>query len=222
MSNEVETSLVETLRSSGLYDLTFDVADAMLSPIPIFGSLSKLWGGVQSIHSYFYVKKVLAFLLELSSIPKEEREAQMNKMLGHPGEQQKFGEHLVLLLDRMNEVNKATMMGRVARAFIEEKLSLDDMKSLNFALDAIDLRMTGTLKAASDAWQGSTTHEAFMLAQCGLMTPTLAITTTPLEFKTVGLDSGPTRSERYETFKSARIEYTINRLGRLFIEVCLT
>jgi hypothetical protein len=202
--------------------MTFDVADALISPIPIFGTLSKLWGGIQSMHSYFYTKKVLAFLRELESIPKEKRKAQIDKMLSEPGEQEKFGEHLVLLLDRMNEVGKATMMGRVARAFLEGQISHDDLKSLNFALDAIDLRMTITLKCTADAWHGYTTEEGMMLAQCGLMAPHLAIETTPLELSTASLSGGPSRTDRYETFKSAELCYKVNRLGKLFIEVCLT
>lgn len=221
MKNEIEISLVKTMRSSDLKDLACDLADAMISPIPIFGSLSKLWGGVQSIHSYFYTKKVLAFLCELDSIPKEKREAQISKILSTSGEQEKFGAHLALLLDRMNEIDKATMMGRVAKAFLEGRISQDDLKSLNFSLDAIDLRTVETLKSAVDAWRGSTSHDAMMLAQCGLMTPHLEIETTPLEVGTVGLDGGTTRTNRYETFKSAELQYKLNRLGKLFIDVCL-
>lgn len=173
------------------------------------------------MHSYFYTKKVLAFLREVDAIPKEERQAQIDRMLSEPAEQEKFGEHLALLLDRMNAIEKATMMGRVARAFIEGRISRDDMQSLNFALDAIDLRMTGALRDAAEAWHGAAIHEAAMLAHCGLMTPALKIETTPLEIGTAGF-SGPTTTERYETFKAGRIEYTINPLGRLFVEVCLS
>lgn len=143
-------------------------------------------------------------------------------MLVVPGEREKFGEHLVLLLDRMNDIEKAKMMGLVATAFIEGRISLDDMKSLNFALDAIDLRMTGVLKAAANAWHVSASHETSMLAQCGLMTPHLSIETTPLELGIAGIGGSPTHTDRYETFKSAELQYELNCLGRLFIEVCLT
>lgn len=221
MNNEIEISLVDTLRSSELYELTFDVADALMSPIPIFGSLSKLWGGVQSMHSYFYAKKVLAFLRELGSVPKEERESQITLMLSKAGEQEKFGEHLALLLDRMNDVSKAAMMGKIATAFVRGRISLDDLKSLNFALDKIDPRMEHALKDVGGAMHGSASEEAMMLAQCGLMTPHLAIETTPLDLTTASLDGRPSKTDRYKTFKSAELRYTVNRLGKLFVEVCL-
>ena len=95
------------------------------------------------------------------------------------------------------------------------------MESLNFALDAIDLRMTGALRDASEAWHGAATHEALMLAHGGLMTPSLEIETMPLDLTTASLEGWNDRTERYETFKSARIEYKINRLGTLFLQVCL-
>lgn len=222
MENEIENSLVETIRSSELDDVAFDLADATLFQLPVLGTLSKLYGGVQSVHLYFYTKKVLAFLRELESIPREARQLQLDKMLAEPGEQEKFGEHLALLLDRMNEVSKAGMMGRVAKAFLEGKITRNDLKSLNFALDSIDLRMVDTLKKAVAASYGIKSVEGMMLSQCGLMTAQLAIETKTLEIESANLDGARLRPERYETFKSAAIEYHINRLGKLFVEVCLT
>ena len=222
MNNEIESSLYKTIRDSELSELGFDVADALTSSIPIFGSLSKLLKGVNSIHTYFYCKKVLSLLREVESIPKEKRQAQLNKMLSKPGESEKFGEHIALLLDRMNDVDKAKMMGKVSRAFIEEKITLDDLKSLNFALDTIDLRMADYLKEACKSYYPSNNPQDQLLAQCGLMSPELNIETTPLEIKAANLDGGFSNSERYETFKSAKIQYKITHLGKIFVEICLS
>lgn len=222
MSNEIEDSLVETLSSSELSGIVIDVGDAMSTGLPVFGSLKKLWDGTHALHTHYYAKKVAAFLKGVSDVSQEQRQQQIAKMTVVPGEKEKFAEHLAMMIDRMNEIEKAKMMGKVARAYLREEICLDDLKSLNFALDAVDLRLTDILQRAYENEWGPQYVECQLLVQCGLMYAKLDIETERLSLGVVtSLESFSSRSEDYETFKSARLKYMITDLGRLFVEICL-
>jgi hypothetical protein len=220
VSDELGDSFVETIQKSQLSDLAIDAADALVSPLPIFGKLRKLLNGIQSVHAYYYAKKVLAFLTEIEQIPQRARQEQISAMAVVPGEREKFGEHVALLLDRMNEIEKAKLMGRVVTAFLKKEITLDDMKSLNFALDAIDLRVISTLKSACNGERTREGEDHHLLAQCGLMTPDVYVHTDPLELAFANLDGGNEPPQTYHTFREAGMYHKVNRLGRLLVKVC--
>ena len=93
---DLEISFVETIRDSDLSDSALELLDDVLgdSPVPVLSTLWRFWKGARTVHNYFYVKKVVGFLTELGTMPKETRKAQVNKMLIVPGESEKFGEHI--------------------------------------------------------------------------------------------------------------------------------
>lgn len=221
MQDEIADSFVETIRDSDLKDAAIELTDAASSGLPIFSTIAKLLGGVQSVHNYYYTKKVMAFLTELKSIPKEERQRQIAKIVVVPGEREKFGEHIALMLDRVNAVRKATLMGKVAKAFLEERISRDDLESLNAAIDVLDLRVINYLKGAVDHYDTSTPQDQH-LAQCGLMAPELKVETEGMEITEGGFTDEFTPNHKFKAFKSAGIYYNLTEIGRLFIEVCLS
>ncbi|MBC8877194.1 MAG: hypothetical protein H8E44_47805 [Planctomycetes bacterium] len=209
--NELESSLVETIASSDLSELKAELLEAAADTagLPVLKTLHEFFKGVDG---YFYTKKVLRFLSEVRAVPKETRQKQVSKMLVVPGERERFGEHLALLLDRMNDIEKARMMGRVATAFLQEKISIDDLKSLNFALDAFDLRMADSLEHIYENDGRETRPEASLLANCGLLDTGLAVDGSTESVKT---------HSRTKRAQSIRIAYSPNRLGRLFVDICL-
>lgn len=112
-------------------------------------------------------------------------------------------------------------MGKVAKAFIEEVITLDDLKSLNYSLDLIDLRMADYLKETSESISTTNNPQDQMLAQCGLMSLGLSMKT--ITHKTLSMgDDGPEEPGSFETFKSASILYKVTDLGKLFVDICLT
>lgn len=213
----IEASLVKTITNSDLADLTSDIVDKLLDdlPLPVFSSLRKLHQGVRSVQNYFYTKKVYRYLCEIRDIPPTQRQQRLEQLLNTPEEKEKFGEHIILVLDRLNDVDKARLMGRATRALLEDRIDVDQLKSLDFVIDAIDLRLLPVLKGerfASDDDNQS-------LARCGLANIHLDIRTERIEIIEDSMSSSHNSSQ--EVLKSARLKYEQTDIARMFVEICL-
>ena len=210
----IETSLVRTIATSDLAELTSDFADAALDdlPIPVFSSLRKLYRGARSVQNYFYVKKVIQYLRELRDLSADTRREQLAELLPTPDEREKFGEHISLVLDRVNDVSKARLMGRASLAFLNGNIDFEQLKSLNFAIDSIDLRLLPFLKAPYTA----TESDKQSLASCGLMILKLDIRT-----ESIGIADLHSSGQSIDLLKSASVQYSLTDLATLFIDICL-
>ena len=120
---EIEESLIRTIRESDLSEAATTVVDAA-TEIPVVGVFVKLTRGFGTVRDYFFTRKVLKFLKELHSIPQPERLSQIDKLHADQTHSQRFGEHVVMLLDRLNELDKAKLMGLVVKAYIQERITL--------------------------------------------------------------------------------------------------
>ena len=214
----LEASLVKTIADSDLSSLAADIGDEALdqvlddAPIPILSTIRKLNRGLNSVRDYLYTKKVLRFLRELAQIPSEERAAKVAELYTNIKERKKFGEHLALLLDRMNEMDKAQMMGRIAAAHIKGKITFNQLRSLNYALDAFDLRQQVFLQ---DFYKRKLSHaygnQFLPLAMSGLLEAILDIQTS---------DPFSTPPEAAPAVTDASLIFGGTDLGELFVDIC--
>lgn len=111
--------------------------DGVIRDIPVIGSLVGLVRGGISIRDRIYAKKILRFLLEFKDIPREEIQAQIDELATNPKERQRLGEHLLLLLDRLNDMDKPALLAKAFIAFLEQRISREDFQGLAYAIDAL-------------------------------------------------------------------------------------
>ena len=127
--NELELSLLESLRKANLTELGADVSDKALEAVggvPVVGLLQKFWKVACSVPTYLFLKKMVKFLAELKDIPQEERQAQIDKLENDPKEEKHVGETLLLILDRLNDMQKPTMVGRAFKALLKETITYEE------------------------------------------------------------------------------------------------
>jgi hypothetical protein len=243
--NELELSLIETLRKANLSELGADLTDKALEAaggIPIVGVLQKFWSVACSVPTYLFMKKMIRFLAELKDISPEERRAQIAKLEIVPGETERVGETLLLLIDRLNDMQKPTMVGRAFKAYLEGTITREQFHSLSHAIDTLSLSHFEALERfcnerSTSPWIGPTirtgppilgprypsTEERERnlpfqaLAMCGLVSIDWRAETRPT--KLANLDGG------YETSPDevvgGQIAYAPSPLGYLFCEVVL-
>ncbi len=147
--NDLEQSLLRTLQEADLSELTADAADKALEAvdgIPVVGFLHKAWKTACAIPTYLFMKKMIRFLCELKDVSPEERRSQLAKLDVVPGEKEKVGEAVLLLLDRLNDMEKAGMMGRAFKAYLLGKISMEQLRSLDYAIDRLDTAGLPTLR----------------------------------------------------------------------------
>lgn len=128
-----------------LLEISFDLlteSDA-LKDIPVFGIGFKSYSLYKKLTESFFTKKLLKFLFELKEIPLSERELFI-KDIESKNETNKAGEKLLISLNRLNDYEKATLIGRLLKKTILGKLKYTDFNRLVHIIDSAfidDLKM---------------------------------------------------------------------------------
>ncbi|MBW4457700.1 MAG: hypothetical protein KME55_36500 [Nostoc indistinguendum CM1-VF10] len=135
-------SIINSIDKGSITELTSDfgeiVIDAtidseVLADIPIFGSLIKLSKIGSSISNYLYTKKIYVFLKELGKIPEQQRKAFTQKLTDE-NEQVKIGEKLLLLIDKLDEIEKSKLLAKTLGAFIQERITKREFNLISQAI----------------------------------------------------------------------------------------
>lgn len=235
-NNQLEIQLVEAIQDSELGSLAADYAElgvdalldeGLLKDVPVLGTLQRLYNFGASIQNRMFAKKMLEFLINLESMPKEKRQDQLAKLVVDVEERRRVGENVLLLLDRMNDMSKPKMMAKAFSAYLKEEIDKNSLYQLWHALDAVNVAYLSELKLVYTSEQFSEkdgtdvlppSPEFHHLAVCGL-----------LMFDFGRLAGPPPNSERISpegrrTYVAGRFEqggFKKNTLGQLFVQIML-
>jgi hypothetical protein len=145
-NDEICSSLVQTLRDSDLRSLLQDAGeyglDAILKnealqSIPVIATLRNLYKGGVSVRDYLFTKKLIRFLVSLEDTTSAQRKEMIEKLESDPKYNHKVGEQIILLLDRMDDMQKPKFMARVFRAYLENKIDAVELQRMNFGIDHV-------------------------------------------------------------------------------------
>ena len=143
----LEEALVSSLVKPNLIELGADLAEVgldqflaqgALRDIPVLGTLLELYRTVGIVRDRVFANKVVRFLAGLGEIPIEERERFLK---GHedPPEKRRLGEALVLLLDRLDDMDKPEALSRLFGGYVRGQYDLETFRRLAAALDQVPL-----------------------------------------------------------------------------------
>lgn len=208
----VGTSLLESICSPGVADIAAIIGDSMLDlvldngileKIPVIGLLVKGYGLVMTVRDRLFLKKVAMFLHETKNITESEKNQFGKKLASNPSFCRKVGENLVLLLDRQENFDKASILGKVFTGYIRGDIQYDLFLKLAAAIDRTfieDLKNLETYYSRIDSYdskQGRPFFEYLDDATCQSL-----------------YNVGLVRSESY-----TEITYHPNELGSHFISL---
>ncbi len=143
-SNNIGTSLIESVCTAGAADVAADVADValdavldegILKDIPIFGWLVKGYGVVNTIRDRLFLKKMAMFLYGVGQIGENDRNQFREKLMADEIFCRKVGENLVLLLDRQDNFDKAYILGKTFSGYICNKIDYVTLLKLAMTID---------------------------------------------------------------------------------------
>jgi hypothetical protein len=204
-------ALIDTIGRSDLTALTSNVGEIILDQflesgvlrdIPIFGSLINLVKVGVGVRDILFAKKLLNFLKHIQEIPIQKRQEFSSRIATDEQHRRRVGENLLLLLDKLNDMSKPDMLGRICKAYIEGRIDFEILQRLGNAVERINLYSLPILRVfyGSPAPQETQGEEVLQeLAICGLV----RIQFSPL---VAGGTGG---------------EFRRNELGKLFIEIAL-
>jgi hypothetical protein len=172
-SGDVGQSLSDTLKRSelasvlaGLGEVSVDLINqpSLVRDIPVLGTLVGLWRTGVTIRDYFFSRKLVSFLHAMSSVPPAQPREMVQRLEADPAFGRNVGEAIVLLLDRLDAVTKAAMIGKAFKAYCEGSIDSLTLQRLNYAIDRTLLTDLYQLPAFLERPHsvGGTTMQAFV------------------------------------------------------------
>ncbi len=124
--------LVAQLGNLGLSEL----ADTELAEkIPWLGILVKVCKVGLGVRDALFAKKLVQFMNPLSSVTNEQRREFSERMERDPDLRRRVGETLILLLDRLDDMDKPELLGRAYRALLAGAIDFETFRRLGAAID---------------------------------------------------------------------------------------
>ncbi|MDQ0450032.1 hypothetical protein [Methylobacterium aerolatum] len=180
-------------------DAGTDATVAALHGVPVLGVLTGAVRGLQDVRKWLEFRKTVNFLEGVAEASEEKRAAFTEK-LQEDGKAEAFGENVLLLLDRLDDMAKPRIIGRLMAAHIEGHMDYDTAMRLCAMVSrayASDLAFLKTFKSGA---QGDGAPVAAMLAASGLLQQT-------------GVDGGLETEEA-----SGGMLYDGNAYGKLLVQ----
>lgn len=143
--------------SSGLLEIALDstLENGLLKDIPVIGTIISASKVVNSMREMFFAKKILRFLYEVKEVSIEERQAFYEKINKNEKETKRIGQNVILVLDRLDDELKASIIGRIYKACLLGKVTLNEYLRLTmiiertFICDLINIQHTNNPKNLS-------------------------------------------------------------------------
>lgn len=146
--SEIEKSLNDTIVKSDLTDLAADyseividsfLSDGVLKDIPIINTLIGLSKTGLAINDYLFLKKILNFLVNIKDIPKKSRENMIAQIEKSEKYQKNVGEAILLIINKLDDLEKPKLIGKIFKAFINEKICYESFLRLSQSIEKVFL-----------------------------------------------------------------------------------
>ena len=106
-------------------DAMLDAGPQILQHIPVVGVMFKLYKAGIAINQQAFAHKLAGFLHELGSVPLKTRRAFVNRFDEDLAFRQKVGDNLVLLLDKADDVDKGSLLGKLLTCYISGSIDYE-------------------------------------------------------------------------------------------------
>ena len=207
MNETPNTSLIRSIATESLTDLLGNISETaldatlesgVLRDIPIIGFITGAFKATRDIRDALFLKKIALFLKELSSVTQEQRAAFVQEVQTQ-NDQHRFGEALLLLLERAEDMKKPQIVGRLMAASIQGKLDQSKALRLCSIVDRCYVQDFELLRSFRDGVQGEFTPIAEVLHAAGLIS-------------NMGINGGDASGN------NSGIIYHVNEYGKLLVK----
>jgi len=206
--NELCISLPKSLANENLTDVLATIGDAGLDAIidsgsldgvPFLGILTGILKAKRSVENELYFRKIYRFLLSLESTSVEDRVKFVNE-LTRKGKMEEFGETILLLLERIDDIKKPSIIGNIMAAHISGHLAYDKAMRLAAIVNKCYSQDLGYLQQFREGTQGNMYYIADALFSVGLLA-------------NIGIDGGNAGDPN-----SGGAIYSLNEYGKLLVK----
>jgi len=139
----VNDTFLSTIAHSELRGVTTDLAevaidmflkDGILKDIPIIGTIIGVYKGSMAIRDHIFLKKILHFLSAIKDVPAKVREEMFVKLEKQGYNRYSVGETLLLILDKVDNYNKARLLGLLLKSLAASLIDYSDFERFSSIL----------------------------------------------------------------------------------------
>jgi hypothetical protein len=173
---KVSGALTEAITDSNFQDVISNLGETtldnlldsgILKDIPVLGTIVGLTRSTMTIQDKLFTKKLISFLFELKATSSEDRKKQIQKIENDTNYKTKVGERLLYIIDKCEDSEKATYIGKLFQSFIEEKIDYDDFLRASRCIEQTHLE--DLKRFIKEKWNKLSMEEAGDLVGAGLM-----------------------------------------------------
>jgi len=207
--DELGISVLKSACSSEAKDLAVEWAEigldtlfdeGVLKDAPILGSIVKLCMVSKTIRDRLFVRKVWDFLRGCPKFNNLEKMGFVREHLNDPEKAQKLGDAIVLILDKLDDLEKPSMLAKLFAALVRCEIPLECFRRL---ATAIDIGFIEDLKAL--AFPQKHAPDSLFIYLPNLVRTGL-----------VEIGEKPDPSAYFEG--SYRLDFKVSQLGEIFIK----
>lgn len=177
MRNSPDTSLTRSVATESLADLLGNISETAidsviesgsLRDIPVIGTITGLMKAGRDIRSALFLRKVAVFLQEMSQTSLQDR-LRFVTQLDSEEKQHEFGQAILMLLDRSEDITKPRLIAKVISAHIHGNIDYSKAMRLCAIIDKCYTQDLTLLREFKEGTQGKSTPIAESLLAAGLL-----------------------------------------------------
>lgn len=177
MHHSPDTSLTRSVAKESLADLLGSVSETALDSviesgtlrdIPIIGLITGTMKASRDIRAALFLRKITIFLQEMSQTSAEDRN-RFVAQFDSDEKQHEFGQTILMLLDRSEDMTKPRLIAKVISAHIQGYIALSKAMRLCAIVDRCYTQDLSLLQEFRDGTQGDATPIAESLLSVGLL-----------------------------------------------------
>jgi hypothetical protein len=172
ISKSLEAAIVDPAlqdSTAALAEVILDssIEGGVLRDVPIIGTIIGLGRAAVTIRDRLFLNKLRYLLSEIESVSAEDREEMVSAINDSEEYSIKVGEKILYIVDRCEDHQTATLVGRIFKAFLEGRLDYDSFVRLAGIIDR--LHHSTVLDFAKTDWSDIDADEVTELIGTGLI-----------------------------------------------------
>ncbi|MBO0946971.1 hypothetical protein [Fibrella forsythiae] len=131
-------SAVDTAKD--LFEVMIDsiMTDGILKDLPVIGTAIGFIRTGMNIRDYTFVRKLSLFLMSCDTISEEKRKEYNDKINEEPDFREKVGEQLILFVEKIDTIEKTTLLARAFSAFLKSEIVYTEFLDLGILVNALN------------------------------------------------------------------------------------
>ncbi|WP_419655803.1 hypothetical protein Dvar_49040 [Desulfosarcina variabilis str. Montpellier] len=204
--HKLPNQLVDSVYSPDLDDIAFEISEIgldqfldkdFIKELPVVGVIARIFKDSLDMRNRIFLAKVARFLFRLKDVTKEQNKAFEEKIRNDPNLKRKVGQTLVLILERLDNLEKPDMVGKCFACYLSNKITFSQFRRLSSAIDLAFIDDLNALLGIADASDEFLKNTKENLAMTGF-----------IRFQGGGEMNG-----------GDKISYFLSPLGQLFIDI---